>query len=78
MTYQRTPYDDAESTQAMSADCHEVEHNLHLGHRAIDDISSAQPLRAPGRPSATSRLRTNYEVSDDLARRASGLELHFD
>ncbi len=75
MTFHQTPYSDAESTQEMSADAHQVEHNLQLGRRAVPRYSTEL---LGEQPPASARLQTRYEVSDDLARMADGLELHFD
>ena len=74
MSTHRTVYSDAQSTQEMCADCLEVEHNLHL----VSTVGGL-PVRSPDSDaSAASRLHSHYDVSDDLARRAGGLELHFD
>ena len=74
MSTHRTVYSDAQSTQEMCADCLEVEHNLGLP-RTVDPFAAHSH---DGDASAVTRLHSHYEVSDDLARRAEGLELHFD
>ena len=60
----------------MAVDCHEVEHNLHLEHRTVASYPTEFLGEAP--LPATTRVHSRYEVSDDLARMADGLELHFD
>ena len=74
MSTHRTVYSDAQSTQEMRADCLEVEHNLQLPRSVGPFVGHLHE----GDASAVSRLHSHYEVSDDLARRAEGLELHFD
>ena len=74
MSTHRTVYSDAQSTQEMCADCLEVEHNLQLPRSAGPFPGHSHDAAA----SAVARLHSHYEVSDDLARRAEGLELHFD
>ena len=76
MTHQRLPYADAATPREMSDDAHEVEHNLHLGHRDVQS-HPAEFLGEEQGP-ASARVRSHYEVSDDLARMADGMELHFD
>jgi hypothetical protein len=76
MTNHRLPYTDAESLPEMAVDAHEVEHNMHLPrHRA-----ESYPSEFLGEPatSATARVHSHYEVSDDLRHRVEGMELHFD
>ena len=74
MSTHRTVYSDAQSTQEMCADCLEVEHNLHL----VSTVGTDPAHFSDPDSSAVSRLHSHYDVSDDLARRAGGLELHFD
>lgn len=76
MTYHRLPYGDADSPREMSADCHEVEHNLGLGHPGMQSV--ATDFLGEGPVPASVRLRSEYDVPDDLARMVDGLELHFD
>lgn len=71
MTSHRLAYDDAETTSQMASDC------LVVGE--------ALPMTSQREPVDTDQLRTddlaaptNLRVSDDLAQRASDLELHFD
>ena len=76
MTHHRLPYDDPDTTREMTVDCHEVEHTLGIEHRGLH----SQPSELLGGASApaTSRVHSHYDVPDDLARLADGLELHFD
>jgi hypothetical protein len=74
MTHPRLPYADAETLPEMAGDCHEVEHNMHLRQRAVESY----PTDLFGETPPSTRVRSRYEVSDDLARMADGLELHFD
>lgn len=76
MTQHRLPYADAQTPREMSDDCHEVEHNLDLGHRDVE----SHPTEFLGGAEApvSARVRSHYEVSDDLARMADDMELHFE
>ena len=76
MSDHRLPYADAETPREMTGDCHEVEHNLGL-QRLVEDSYPGDALGDAPVPAAE-RLHSRYEVSDDLARMADGLELHFD
>jgi hypothetical protein len=76
MTYQRTPYADAQTMPEMSHDCHEVEHNLDLPHRGVENHPTEFLGEEPA--PATARVHTHYEVPDDLAHLADDMELHFD
>jgi hypothetical protein len=76
MTDHRLPYTDAETLPEMAVDCHEVEHNMHLRHRGVE--SHPTEYLGEGPPPASTRVHSRFEVSDDLARMADGLELHFD
>lgn len=67
MTDKRVPYDEAASTHDMACDCAEVEHNLHLPHHRLEHPAGAHAHHFD-----------RVDVSDDLAERAAGLELHID
>jgi len=69
MTNQRLPYDDAATPTEMASDAAEVDRTLHLGHQRHDGLVT--------HPVHDGSFRT-VRVSDDLARVAAGLELHFD
>ena len=69
MSYERLPYADAETFQAMSTDCLEAGSNLSLpGQRATDREVPA------GGPSFLAAVR----VPDSAARLAGDLQLHLD
>jgi hypothetical protein len=76
MTNHRLPYADAETPREMTADAHEVEHTLGLEHRTT--VSHSSEFLGEHPTPAAARLSSRYEVNDDLARMADGLELHFD
>ena len=76
MTHNRLPYSDAASVPEMAVDAHEVEHTLHLSRRGMES-AGGEFLGEPAAP-ASARLRSRYDVPDELAHRADGLELHFD
>lgn len=71
----RLPYADAETPREMAVDAHEVGANLHLERPMVTYPTEFLGERAP---SPSERLHSRYEVSDDLARLADGMELHFD
>ncbi len=69
MTNHRLPYDDAATTTEMATDCAEVDRMMHLTGQRHDGLVT-HPVHAE--PYGT------VPVSDDLARVAADLELHFD
>jgi hypothetical protein len=69
MTNQRLPYDDAATPTEMASDCAEVDRALHLGGQRHDGLVTHPVHDGSYHPGP---------VSDDLARVAAGLELHFD
>jgi hypothetical protein len=72
MSYQRLAYDDAATTDQMATDCAAVDQALHLdGH-----LPGQRHLGEPH--SVTDGVYDTVVVSDDLAARAAGMELHFD
>jgi hypothetical protein len=80
MTYdQRLPYADSETPHEMAVDAHEVGDHLHIDPTG-DEVREVVVADHLGEVPATAaeRLHSHYEVSDDLARVADGLELHFD
>lgn len=76
MTPDRLSYADAQSLPEMAVDAHEVEHNMHLERRGVASYPTEFLGESP-RP-ASARVHSRYEVSDDLARMADDLQLHFD
>jgi hypothetical protein len=83
MTYERLAYDDASTSDRMTADCHAVEAALHLPQRRT---AAERAARAAVKP-APSILFEDYprevkkpdvEVTDAAARLASALHLHLD
>ena len=69
MSYQRLAYDDASTAAEMTTDCAEVDRALHLADQ--------RHLGLPTQPIGEGHYDT-VQVSDDLARLAAGLQLHFD
>ena len=69
MSYQRLAYDDAATPAEMTSDCTEVDRALHLHDQHHAGL--------PTQPIGEGRYDT-VQVSDDLARLAAGLQLHFD
>ncbi len=69
MSYQRLAYDDASTATQMTSDCTEVDRALHLGNQRHAGMSP--------HPVGEGSYDT-VQVSDELARLAAGLELHFD
>ncbi len=76
MTYHRTPYEDAETPHEMCDDCQQVGHNMHL-HEREADVRTGEYLGGAAAPPAA-HPHSRVEVSEELARMAGGLELHFD
>ncbi len=75
MTVPRVPYEDAATPAEMQSDCVAAEQELHL--------SPLPPPRQPGRlphpsPPHPSPPFQAPVVSDDMAARAAGMELHLD
>lgn len=69
MTNQRLPYDDAATPTEMASDCAEVDRALHLADQRHDGLATHAVHDGSYR---------TVLVTDDLARVAAGLELHFD
>lgn len=69
MSYQRLPYDDAATPTEMVSDCAQVGLSLHMPVQRYDDLATDRPATP-----AFGRI----VVTDELAERAAGLELHFD
>jgi hypothetical protein len=74
MSYERLPYADAETPRDMSTDCLQAGGNLHLpGQRSIETTDLFEDAVA-SHPTFSSSVA----VSDDLARLAGEMALHFD
>jgi hypothetical protein len=71
MTSHRLPYDDAATPAEMVSDAAQVGRELHIPLQ--QDVLGADEPATPAFGSAGP-----VEVSDELARLAAGLELHFD
>ncbi len=70
MTYHRLAYDDAATTSEMASDAREAGRALRLPEQGLRAVTVLQELDPA--------LPASVVVSDDLARMAAGLELHFD
>ncbi|CAA9342772.1 MAG: hypothetical protein AVDCRST_MAG34-1038 [uncultured Nocardioidaceae bacterium] len=68
MSYQRVPYEDAATPAEMQSDCAAVERELLLSHLL--------PPRQSGRLTRPPLPLPAPAVSDEMADRAAGMELH--
>ena len=74
MTYHRLAYDDAATTTEMASDARQAGRTLHLPEQS----ASVDVLGDPTDPRPAHQAPPPFQVSDELAGMAAGLELHFD